>query len=181
MASSLSGAYAESQALKTQGKYEQAQAETNARLSDMQAEDAIRRGDKDAKNYGAKVKQTIGAQRARMAAQGIEIDDGSALDIQGDTAAIGAEDVMTIKNNAWREAWGFRAQSNQFRTEGRFANHRARTMAKQTLITGGIQATMYAAKGIESAATGGMGGGGPAPSMGGAPSSSYNSGGRRMA
>ena len=138
--SAYGNAYAQSSAQQTQAEYQRQQYETNARLAEMSSKDAIKRGDEDAAKYKSKIKQTIGAQRAAMAAQGIEVDSGSALEIQEDTAAIGAEDMVTIKNNAWREAWGYRVQANNSYGEGAMAYMAGMNKSRNTLITGGIQA-----------------------------------------
>ncbi len=54
----------------------------------------------------------IGRQRAAFASGGIDVNTGSPLDIQADTARFGRLNAMTIRNNAAREAWGYTAQSN---------------------------------------------------------------------
>src|SRR5688572_4523364 len=106
-AGSIASAYSESEALKAQGAHQKRMAGINAELAEMQADDAIKRGDKEAEGVRRNAKKMIGSQRAALAAQGIEIDDGSALEIQDETRAIATEDALQIKNNAWRTAWGF--------------------------------------------------------------------------
>jgi len=138
--SQFGNAYVQAQAAKTQGAYQRQQYEFNARMANLQAEDSIRRGDKEAKAHKKKVKGLIGSQRAAMAAQGIEVNADSALDIQADTAAQGAADALQIKNNAWREAWGYRVAAASNQGQGAFAYMAARHQAKNTLVTGGIQA-----------------------------------------
>ena len=81
----------------------------------------------------------IGEQRVALAAQGIDIDQGSALEIQLQTAEFVSQDALTISNNAWREAWGFRAEANSLRFQGQFAQLAASSKARSTLITGGLK------------------------------------------
>jgi hypothetical protein len=38
---------------------------------------------------------------------------GTPLNLLSDTAQIGEEDAQTIRNNAAREAWGYRNQANE--------------------------------------------------------------------
>jgi hypothetical protein len=144
----VGSAYTSAEAAKAQGAYQKRQAELNAGMGEFQAEEAIRRGDEDAKAMGKKTKQVIGSQRAALAAQGIEVDSGTAAEIQADTAAIGAVDAQTIKNNAWREAWGFRAQATVTRGQGNMALMAANNQAKSTLITGGLQALSAGTQGF---------------------------------
>ena len=137
---SMVSSYNQSRALREQGNYQRAMGDMNARYMEIQEKDALRRGEKEANAHQKDVKRLVGSQRAALAAQGIEINDDSALDIQADTAAMGAEDAMTIRNNAWREAMGFKIQAVNTRYAGQMAQMGAMAQAKSTLLTGGMQA-----------------------------------------
>lgn len=137
---SLSTAYAQSEAIKTQGEYQKQQYSFNEKVANLQAADALKRGDKSASDHKKSTKKLIGAQRAALAAQGIEVDSGSALEIQQDTAALGAADAVQIKNNAWREAWGYRVQASDLGSRGSFAEIASKNEARQTILTGGMKA-----------------------------------------
>src|SRR5688572_8077583 len=84
---SLASSYMQSQAMEAQGKYQKRQFEFNAQMAEIQSEDALERGGKAVTQHKKQTKRLIGAQRAAMAAQGIEIDSGSALEVQEDTSA----------------------------------------------------------------------------------------------
>lgn len=131
-------AYSQSKAQKSEGAYQSSVLNANARLADAQAEDAIFRGDQDAARSRENVKKIIGSQRASMGAQGIEVNDGSALDVQADTAGQGAIDELTIKNNAYREAWGYRVQANDLRTQAEFTKLSSSNKSKNTILTAGM-------------------------------------------
>lgn len=146
-ASSLAQGYVQKEAYKAKGDYEQAMGEINARRAEFQAEDSIKRGERDAAKVKKEGKRLRGAQRAAMAAQGIEVNDGSALAIQEDTAALAAEDATTVKNNAWREAWGFKVQASDYRAAGRMAKMAARREGRTSFLTGGMQAASYGLQG----------------------------------
>lgn len=105
-------------AVLASGGYNQRLAEWNAKLAERQAADAIARGQTAAQRQGMATRQAIGAQRAALAANGVEVNDGSAVDVQSDTAALGALDALTIRNNAAREAWGYQAQASNYRQQG---------------------------------------------------------------
>lgn len=136
----VTGAQNQARAQKAQGEYQKSMYDENAAFSTLAAEDAIRRGDKDAAQLKNQGKQTIGAQRAALAAQGVDVGSGSALDIQVDTAYQVQLDSMKIKNNAWREAWGYKTEALNASTAGRFAQLGAKVSANNTLATGGLQA-----------------------------------------
>lgn len=137
---SFGTAYNQSKATAAAGDYNAKMMELNAKLADYQGEDAIRRGNADAQKHRKNVKQMQGAQRVALAAQGIEIDSGSAAQIQEDTRMLGEMDAMTIKNNAWREAWGYRVQAAQGRSQAEFTRMASRNEARSTLLTGGMKA-----------------------------------------
>lgn len=120
------------------GEWQKQQFEFNKQIAEMQSKDAIRRGDSEARKVRKAGKQIIGSQRAALAAQGIEIDSGSALDIQGDTAYLSEMDALTIKNNAAREAWGYKMDALQSGYQGQMAQYAAQNKARSTLLTGGL-------------------------------------------
>lgn len=139
--------YAQSKAQKSEGDYQKQIYESNARLADIQADDAIRRGEKDAKQHKKNVKRLIGSQRAALAAQGLDLEADDALAIQQESAEYGALDVLEIKNNAWREAWGYKVQANDFMGRARFADITAKNKARNTILTGGMSIASDAAYG----------------------------------
>jgi hypothetical protein len=111
----------------------------NAQAAEYQATDAIERGVVAAKRRGRITKQVIGSQRAGLAAQNVDINDpgSSAVDVQADAAYLGELDAMTIKNNAAREAWGFKVQAQDYRNRGRYAEMTGTNQASNTLLTAG--------------------------------------------
>lgn len=140
---SLLSAYQQAGALREQGRYQQQQLEFNARISELQAEDATARGDREAGAARRVGKQVRGAQRAALAAQGVDVNSGSAADVQDETTQLAEADAQTIRANAWREAWGFRAQAQQARGQGRMGMLAANNQARSTILTGGLQAIGY--------------------------------------
>ena len=89
-----------------------------AQEAEAAGEDALRRGDISAEQARREKNRLIGRQRAVMAANGVLVDDGTALDIIGDTAEIGKLDELTIKANAGREYKDYRLRSDSLRAEG---------------------------------------------------------------
>jgi hypothetical protein len=135
---SFGAAYSQSQADKAQGAYQRQQYEANQQFAEIQAEDARIRGEKDARLIRGKAQQIKGDQRAALAAQGIDVNSGSAMDLQVETDVMSAQDAMTAKNNAWREAWGYKIQASSYGSQGRFAEMAAQNSSRNTLITGGL-------------------------------------------
>jgi hypothetical protein len=115
--------------IERMGDYEQSRAELNAQLAEQQAEDVLVLGREAAQRHGINVRQFLGSQRARLAAQGIEIGEGSAADVLGETMYFGEMDRLTILNNAARQAYGYRLSATDLRHGGALASLSARTQA----------------------------------------------------
>lgn len=115
----------------------------NARMAEWQARDAERRGDEAANRHRAQVTRMIGSQRAALAAQGVNVEDGSAAEVQLDTAMLGEMDALTIRNNAAREALGYRAQAIDYRRRGALERSQSGIAALGTILTGGIESYGY--------------------------------------
>lgn len=127
------------------GNFNDAVAKANARNLNAAAEDAIDRGDVAAQAKGKETAALLGRQRAVAGAGGADLASGSALDILTATAGIGQLDQLTLRNNASREAWGFRTEAQNALLQGRLAKQQSKFGAASTLLTGlGGTASTYA-------------------------------------
>lgn len=115
---SAKGSFDQARALQAQGRYSQLIANQNATVSDAQAADAIARGQTAESRFRGETAQTIGSQRAALAAQGLDVGSGSAMDIQQNERTLGELDALTIRNNAAREAYGYKVQGQNLRAQG---------------------------------------------------------------
>lgn len=106
----------------------------NAQIADYQAEDALQRGQVNERMMRRQTKQVIGSQRASLASQGVDINKGSALDVQADAAYLGELDALTIRNNAAKEAWGYKVQANDYRNKGKIAKREGMFGAFNTIL-----------------------------------------------
>lgn len=163
--SSAGNAYNQYQTEKAQGEYQSAMYRLNAQMAAFKGELAISSGERTARlalkrgyKESAMVrragKQTAGSQKAALAAQGIDIGSGSAADIIAETEAMSELDqieiqknarldALTIKNNAWREAWGYKQQASIYGSEGEMALSTSKRKATTSLLTGGLQSLTY--------------------------------------
>jgi len=108
----------------------------NADIADLQAKDALQRGEIDQKKIRRRTEQVIGSQRVNLAAQGVDVNKGSSLDVVADAAYLGKLDELTIKNNAAKEAWGYRTQADDLRYQGRLAKKKGEQAAFNTILGG---------------------------------------------
>jgi len=146
---SINQAVQQSKAIKAQAKYQKQMADQNAKMAETQAQDALARGDRSAQDVKKQGQRVIGAQRVALAAQGINLDSGTALELQQDTAAQAARDAVTVRNNAWREAWGYKVEAINQTAQGAFIQATAKSQSAFTLMTGGAQAIGYGAQGLQ--------------------------------
>lgn len=92
-------------------QYQAAVARNNQQIAEWQAQSALQAGAYQVQRQQLNTAQLMGTQRASLAARGIAIDQGSALNILLDTDFMGRLDAQTIKSNAEKEAWGYRVQA----------------------------------------------------------------------
>lgn len=135
----VAGGVMDSNAQREQAKYQKYQSETNARLAEGQAADAIKEGDYEANALSKRAGALRGTQRTSYAAQGINVNTGVAAEVQSDTDALSKIDEARIKENAWRKAWGYKVEALNTRTKGELAYIGGNQAATTTLLTGGMR------------------------------------------
>lgn len=131
-------------AANDQAEFEQAQNEFNAKISDLQSQDALERGDQEAISLMREATAIKGSQRASAAAQGVVVDQGSNLDLQNETQQMAAEDVNRIKMNAIRESFGYKTQALGFRQAGEQAQKVAANQVESSILSAGANAVSMA-------------------------------------
>lgn len=109
MAQKQAGA-AQANALRYQADVDQ----NNKIITDQLAKDAIDRGRTEEQMHRIKIGQLKSEQLNAFAKNGVETDSGSALDVLSDTAMIGELEALTIRNNAEREAYGYKVQGMNY-------------------------------------------------------------------
>ncbi len=159
--------------LEREGEYQASLLEQNATVAEQQAADAIARGAEEEAYHRAGVRKLIGAQRAAIGASGVDIGSGSALDVQLESARLGAIDEITIRNNAAREAWGYKVEAVNYRSQAILGKYAAKNQAQSlrnqswgTLLSGatslaGMYSTNTVRPRISSGYSGGVVGGMP--------------------
>lgn len=134
-AAAVAGTIASTTATVQQKRYEAKVAEANQQNENNRVLDALNRGETEAQNAARKQSQLAGAQRAAMAANGVDVSFGSAADLMADTAMYGREEQSNIRNNTTREVQGYDINAANF---GGQANA-ARSAAKGAIVSGALQ------------------------------------------
>jgi hypothetical protein len=129
------GAASSAKGARDAGKAQQKLAENNAQIAELQADDAIVRGQQEEGIHRLKVRGMIGSQRAAWGASGADVNSGNAVDVQADTARFGELDALTIRMNAAREAWGYRVGASDMRARGQLARQEGDNKATSTILS----------------------------------------------
>lgn len=98
-------------AAKKQQDYNAQVADNNQVLADRAAKDALARGATADQQKANATNALLGRQRTAFAANGVDANSGSAVDLESDTASAGALDQLNISASSQREAAGYNQQS----------------------------------------------------------------------
>lgn len=151
VATSTVGSYYAAKGQKTALKLQARIAEVNAKIAEGQSRDALQRGERQEQGTRMGAAQLRSSQRAAMGSSGIDLGSETAAAVLTSTDYLTEVETNTIKANALREAWGFRMDAGQSRSEASMARATARGIspvgdAFSTLMTGAAQvAGSYAA------------------------------------
>lgn len=115
-------------------------ADRNAKVASEQAHDSILNTNLEAQRRSRQTGQVMGQQQAAMAANGVDINFGTALDLQRDTQMIGAEDLNQIYKGGNERTKGYDIQGANYKSEA--AAQRAK--ASGALIQGAFGAVSTA-------------------------------------
>jgi len=144
-AATVAGTVTSTMASYQQKRYEAKLNQANQAQENQRVLDAMQRGDTAVRDVARRHSQLAGAQRAAMAANGIDLTFGSGEDFLGDTAMIGREEVTTVRENTRREVMGYDINAANF---GAAANA-ARSAATGALVSGALQTVATVAGGAQ--------------------------------
>lgn len=122
-----------------QGQANKQVAYNNARMAEYAAADSQRRGEEEAQAARRRGDQVKGAQRARMAAAGLDLGVGTAQELQDQTDFFSETDQSTARFNAARDAWASKEQAKGYRAQGSAAAQQGTLSAFGTILGTGAQ------------------------------------------
>jgi hypothetical protein len=125
--------YRSGESQKKAGKY-------NAKMQELKAQDALQIGADEAAGKRDRARQIAASQAEGMAGAGLSINTGTPLSLLTETAGLGELDALTTLNNARREAWGYKGQSNLDRYQGKAAGRSGILNAGGTFLGGASNA-----------------------------------------
>lgn len=137
----VAGSYYGAKSQQSAMNYEAAIAELNAAQSEKSAQQELMRGNEAVAQSTLRAGQVKSSQRAAMAANGVDLGQGSAVDILTSTDLAKEQDANTITANAVRSAWGYRTQATNQLNQADMARSNAKSispgMAAVTSLLGG--------------------------------------------
>jgi hypothetical protein len=108
-------------------------ANQNAKLAESKVADVEYQKQQQIKQINEQKRQTQGAQRAAMAASGVDSSYGSGLSILTDAAFLAQEDENETEFNATKQGWGYKVKAANYRNQAKSAKK-----AGQAALAGGI-------------------------------------------
>jgi len=130
----LTGAQSQQDLLRAQAEI----AKINATSAENNARTALMIGQREEQRSMLQTAQLKGRQTASMAANGIDLGEGSAARVLTDTDIMGKIDQNTIKANAMRQAWGLRTQAVSFRNDAAMREAQAGAIAPWLVATSSL-------------------------------------------
>ncbi len=109
--------YQQGKAQQEQYNYEARVAQENARIAQSNADEERQQGIEEARLQRIKASQAIGSQKTAMAANGVDITEGTALDVIEDTAAMGELDALQTRYNYERRALAYEQNANNLQNQ----------------------------------------------------------------
>ena len=108
------GAMSSASAASDAAKYNAEVAQQNQQIATQNATLAGQAGEQEAAQSEQKTRAEVGAIKASQAAGNIDVNSGSAVDVQSSAASLGELNAITIRGNAAKEAYGYETQSTGF-------------------------------------------------------------------
>jgi hypothetical protein len=159
------GAYSAGQAQSANAKYQAQVAKNNQTIANQNADYATQAGQEQATEASQKARAQGASLKAAQAANGLDINTGSAVDVQESQRETGTLNTATVLNNAMLRAYGYRTQGVNYGAQATLDT----TEAGQASTAGDLSALGTLAGGAKSSGlftSGGTPSGGPGGGQG---------------
>lgn len=122
---SASGAMTQAEGQKNQANYASLVGANNAKIAEWQAQSVEEKGVREGETVGRNQAKVRAAQKANLAANGLDLSQGSAAATLAQTDYFGLEDQRTVAQNASDQAWGVRRKRDDYTTEANMQKAKA--------------------------------------------------------
>lgn len=122
------GSVASVSAQRAAASYQASMLDLNAQMAERNAQGELMRGQREEQSVRLRTAQLKSSQRVALAANGLDLGQGTANDILTSTDVMGEIDANTVAANALRSAFGYRTQAMNFTNEARMRRASAPTV-----------------------------------------------------
>lgn len=147
------GSYWSAKSAKSQAESQARLSDINARVLELGAQNELISGQKEIAALTLQAGQLKSRQRVALAANGVDLGEGSAAELQASSDLMKEIDMNTVAANAVRSAWGYRSQAvneqnNALMKRATAAGIRPGNAAMTSLLgsAGSVAASFYAAQ-----------------------------------
>ncbi len=120
-----------------QANFQRGTSRYNARVAENQAQETRRVGVEAENLQRSKTARLLAKQRAQLGASGVELNTGSALQLQQDTITLGEADALRIRSNTNAQVTSLNTGAALTLAQGDAAQSIGNTAAAGTLLSGG--------------------------------------------
>ena len=134
--------YQQGKQQKAMYNYQAQVAQENAKIAENNAKMERQQGIEEARLQRMKTLQHVGSQQTAMAANGIDVTQGTPLDVIEDTAAMGELDALQTRYNYERKALSYEAQADNFSNQANLdviAGRNAYSAGKMNALASGLE------------------------------------------
>lgn len=111
---SAAGTVMAAQSASANAKYQAQVANNNATIAQQNSQYAIKASEAQAANQGQAGRASLARIRTAQAASGIDVNSGSAVDVQTSQAETNQQNTANTLNNGLLQAYGYRTQATNF-------------------------------------------------------------------
>jgi hypothetical protein len=115
--------------------YQAQVAQNNATIAKQNARTEMQAGEAEATTQGLAARNKEGGMAAAMAAEGVDINSGSAASARASQEGVDFLDTMTIRNNAARRAHGDESQAMNFEAQSKLDKSQAQNDITSSLLS----------------------------------------------
>ena len=148
-------------------RFEADMADINAQLSETTAQSALLQGQQEEGQVRLRTAALKGTQRKAIAANGVDVHEGTAAEILTSGDVMGEIDANTVAANAVRTAWGYRTQGTNFKNDAAMKRSAASSISPGMALGTSLlsSATQVATSWYGLNKVGALGGGGGIPAL----------------
>lgn len=111
------GAIQSANAQAASSRYQAQVASNNARIAQQNSEYAIQAGQRKSEQAGEQQRAILASARGNIAAHNVDVNTGSAADVQTTDRQAGYQSVSDVLNNADLTAYGYKTQATSFQAQ----------------------------------------------------------------